>query len=73
MTTYTCPTCMQSIDRDLLVFIKHTDVHIEEVRRAVLYKRTHHPSRLKAVFRSVVVPLGVMVTRLAFTFQGRCT
>lgn len=31
---YTCPTCGKAIDRDLLVFIGHTEDHIvEEIRK----------------------------------------
>ena len=63
---------MQSMDRDLLLFIKHTDGHIEEARRVALHRSAHYSGRLKAVFRSIVVPFGLMVTRLAFTLQGRC-
>jgi hypothetical protein len=28
MESYTCPTCNQPVERDLLVFMKHTDAHI---------------------------------------------
>ena len=60
------------MDRDLLLFIKHTDTHIEEARNEALYKKTHHPNCLKVVFRSVVMPLGFAITKPAFTLQGRC-
>ncbi len=42
MTTYTCPTCMQTLDRDLLLFIKHTHVHI--------YGTTFQGERLAGTF-----------------------
>ncbi|MDV2479648.1 MAG: hypothetical protein RX317_05330 [bacterium] len=29
-STYTCPTCGDAIERDLLVFLRHTDQHIIE-------------------------------------------
>ena len=33
MNTYTCPTCNEKIERDLIVFMKHTDEHIIEAIR----------------------------------------
>ena len=53
MTTYTCPTCMQSMDRDLLLFIKHTDIHMREAREAAaILRKRHRPfNRMKEVFR----------------------
>lgn len=26
--TYTCPTCGETVERDLLVFLQHTDKHV---------------------------------------------
>ena len=31
MQTYTCPTCGEKLERDLLSFISHTDQHILDV------------------------------------------
>ncbi len=34
MQVYTCPTCGERMERDLLLFVKHTDNHIvEEIKR----------------------------------------
>jgi len=30
MQIYTCPTCGEQMDRDLLLFMKHTDRHIQD-------------------------------------------
>lgn len=30
MQIYTCPTCGQEMERDLLLFMKHTDQHIQD-------------------------------------------
>ena len=50
MPTYTCPICMQSMNRDLLLFIKHTDVHIEEAQEAANLREKHKPlNRLKVM------------------------
>lgn len=54
METYTCPTCQERIERDLLVFVRHTDQHIlEEMEReyaewsrtAVLWRKLFHFTR----------------------------
>ena len=40
MQIYTCPTCGEEMDRDLLLFMQHTDRHIqEEIRKKNNKKR----------------------------------
>ena len=31
MESYICPVCKEALERDLMVFLKHTDIHIIEV------------------------------------------
>ncbi len=30
MTTYTCPTCDETMEKDLLLFMRHTDEHVRQ-------------------------------------------
>ncbi len=39
---YICPTCGEPIERDLLVFLRHTDQHILETLKAI------HPDWIEA-------------------------
>jgi len=49
MTTYTCPTCNESMPRDLLLFVRHTDVHIQEAQEAALSRKSRPVNRLAAL------------------------
>lgn len=40
--TYTCPTCGDAVDRDILLFLHHTDRHILEALKEL------HPEWVKA-------------------------
>ncbi|MDA2917310.1 hypothetical protein MYX64_10815 [Nitrospinae bacterium AH_259_B05_G02_I21] len=40
--TYTCPTCEEAVERNLLVFLRHTDQHIIETLKAL------HPEWVEA-------------------------
>ena len=71
MPTYTCPTCNETMERDLVLFIKHTDVHIEDARRALLHKKIHRPNRIKTVFHALALPFVLVASRMAFALHGR--
>ena len=65
MNTYTCPICQETMERDLILFIRHTDYHIRQemtrLRHALRHrlahriylflKRTTHLSHLHAGLR----------------------
>ena len=38
MQTYTCPTCQETMERDISLFIKHTEEHILEEMEKQLQK-----------------------------------
>ena len=39
MLTYTCPTCNESMQRDLVLFIRHTDVHIQQAQEEIQQRK----------------------------------
>ena len=60
MPTYICPTCGETMERELLLFVRHTNVHIEAelARQEQEQKRRaafHLSARLRELFPAISI------------------
>ena len=72
MTTYTCPICQDTMERDITTFMEHTHVHIIEARKKQIEAvHTHALKQFSTAFGLMsIIPLLICIYLVTVRFYS---